>query len=281
MTKDESQDATHDRQETAGPKPAVAPGVGSISALLATLLNPVVFAAIVTTVLGSLAVGLTTNFVTKSLGERELQFKAVEALVAFISTADIEDENNIRKLSALTTLIQDQQEIGVQLNGFREIADNFREDKIAEIASERDAAGVRVGEIEAEKRDLETRLQDASNSSAQERDALKDQLLLKESELAETKLLEAAKNAELTARKAEQERAETALGTATEQVEQLEASLRDTRRQLSDATSRPEQVHAVTFEPGYVAGPAVSPCPAVGDPCDPGLRAAAGPVPVV
>jgi hypothetical protein len=86
--------------------------------------------ALITTVFGSLAVALAANSVTRALGERELQFKVVDALIEYTKQKDMDNVPAISKLDALTRLIKDNEQFSVRVDGFLAMLDKLRNDDL-------------------------------------------------------------------------------------------------------------------------------------------------------
>ena len=96
------------------------------------LARPTVIIAIITTLFGTLAVGIAANLVTKSLGEKEIQLEVVKQLITETSKNKLND-NDILKLSALIRLIIENEQYNVQLDGYQNIVATHYDRRSVEI----------------------------------------------------------------------------------------------------------------------------------------------------
>ena len=96
---------------------------------IGTFLNSPLTVALVTTLLGSVAIAILTNKVTEEMKIRDLQADIVKALMEHADEADLATESDIATLSALTALIQENEEFNVKVGGFQGIVDEYYERK--------------------------------------------------------------------------------------------------------------------------------------------------------
>src|SRR3990167_10630247 len=100
--------------------------------LKSNLSNQTIVIAIITTIFGSFAVAFTTSYVTQKLGERELQWKVMTELMNHTETADLNEPMAINRLSALTQLIDENEQFSIKVAGFQKIVDNYHENELKE-----------------------------------------------------------------------------------------------------------------------------------------------------
>ncbi len=120
------------------------------------LINSKLAVSIITTLLGTVLVAYLTNKVTMNLGDKELQYKAMSALVDYTKVADIEEGSDILKLKALTELIAENEEFRVKVSGFEAIVENFYNNKVINLENELNEATKKGEDKEIIQTKLET-----------------------------------------------------------------------------------------------------------------------------
>ncbi len=115
--------------------------------------NTKLVVSLATTVFGTVAIAIISSIVTSNLGNKELQFKAMSALMEHTISAELNEDTDITKLKALTELIEENDEFKVKIDGFREIVSGFYKDRLTQARKQATA--------------LELQLEEASKSQKQ------------------------------------------------------------------------------------------------------------------
>lgn len=188
--------------------------------LLESFSHPGVLTALVTTLFGSLMVAWATNSVTRSIEDKKLQLKVVEALIEYTKAPDLKEVPAIAKLEAMIELIQENNEqFSVRVTGFKRMVRELREDLLRKQRNEIAAARE---ELEAARRKLESN----RKSDSDERAELEAKIWDKERALAEAR--ERALRLEATLRPAQED--QDALAAARAALENARQELDIERR---------------------------------------------------
>lgn len=151
--------------------------------VLKVLTHPGVVTALVTTVFGTLAVAVATSWVTKVLGERELQFKVVETLIEYTKDHDLENVPAISKLDALTRLIGDNKQFNIRVDGFQTLIKEFKDDELRDSRQKVEDSRQKVKYLEAEQAALEKQLSQDTVKDTEKKVELEREISLKNQEI--------------------------------------------------------------------------------------------------
>ncbi len=129
-----------------------------ISAFFKPFQHPGVLTALVTAVFGSLAVAIATGYVTKELGEREMQVAIIEALLEYTQKPEFIGVAALSKLEAMTNLIDDNKDLfDIDVKGFLKLIESLRFDDLS-------SAREKVQALENQQAELQIELQKGSEN---------------------------------------------------------------------------------------------------------------------
>lgn len=195
--------------------------------------------ALVTAIFGSLAVAIATNSVTRALGERELQFKIVDALIQYTKEPGMKEVPAISKLDALTSLIKDNQQFSLKVDGFQLLVKEFKEDELRKARGDIAEARDDVAKAVAEKADL---VRQSSARSNDDRRELQGKISDKEREIMEARVREREANESLIRAREDLLKIDTKSGNELKNKERELAAVQEQLRQerMDDERQRQE-----------------------------------------
>jgi chromosome segregation ATPase len=99
------------------------------------LSNPGVVIALITTLLGSVSVSIISG----KISTRELKQEAISGLMGFTKQAELNDPNAILKLTAYVSLIEENEDMDLNVSGFKAIVNQVKSDNQRKLEVTRDS----------------------------------------------------------------------------------------------------------------------------------------------